>query len=183
MKINRKSLGIAVAIGALVFAPMAARATTVLIDGSFVGGGTVTGSISYGAGTVFDLKTTGGPFPFEYTSANSGIEQFTGSTFDVFEAVGFHNIPSEISELHLVFLGDFFSVPNGGNVQLQSSSYECFNSFVCPNGEPSLPGFAIQNGVPEPAGWALLMIGLGLVGGGLRFARRSERLTAAFSGQ
>jgi hypothetical protein len=29
-------------------------------------------------------------------------------------------------------------------------------------------------GVPEPATWAMMLVGLGLIGGGLRMARRKE---------
>ena len=42
------------------------------------------------------------------------------------------------------------------------------------------PGVILHGGVPEPATWAMMLLGAGLVGGGLRMARRKDMaLTAA----
>lgn len=40
-------------------------------------------------------------------------------------------------------------------------------------------GFTIGGGVPEPATWAAMLLGLGMVGAGLRTARRNDRALAA----
>ena len=40
-------------------------------------------------------------------------------------------------------------------------------------------GFSLAAAAPEPAAWALMLLGVGLVGGGLRMARRKEAAIAA----
>jgi hypothetical protein len=40
-------------------------------------------------------------------------------------------------------------------------------------------GVTITPGVPEPASWAMLLLGVGMVGGGLRVARRTPLTTPA----
>jgi hypothetical protein len=178
MELAWKSLGVA-AVAAIAFAgPLAAQATTINIDGSFKGGGTVTGTISFGSGTMFNLTTTGGP--------DGSVSYTTGDPVDVgypsgltFDAINYAAAPY-FSELHLVFLSDIWTAQDGSTMQLQSSSYECFESFTCPTNE-GLTGFFLQNAVPEPASWALLMVGVGAIGASLRFARKAQAPAHSFS--
>jgi hypothetical protein len=182
MKTTWKSLGVALAAAALAFsAPVAAQATTVFISGSFVGGGTVSGNISFGSGLTFDLTTTGGPYGgFTYTSANplDGVSgYYPPPTF----SINFTQDVGEPSTLHLALANDLFSESDGNTDPLLSSSYECVNSFVCPNSEAQFAGFSLRNVVPEPATWALLMMGVGAIGAGLRFARKTQTNSANFA--
>jgi hypothetical protein len=65
-----------------------------------------------------------------------------------------------------------FTLPGGGshNVDLY---------YVSGNGTPSILNFSTPGGVPEPASWALMILGFGGVGAILRRSRRPGVLTAA----
>jgi hypothetical protein len=93
------------------------------------------------------------------------------------------------------FVLTFAGVPTISGVSLDPSSqqtptelYSTANSvYIDFNGGSQVAGqtvgidvsFGTSAGVPEPASWALLLLGAGMIGGGLRMARRKDGL--AFS--
>jgi hypothetical protein len=66
------------------------------------------------------------------------------------------------------------SLSLGGNDALALSAYGGANSAEYQGGSPfsSVTGSAMA--VPEPATWAMMLFGIGMVGGGLRMARRKN---------
>jgi hypothetical protein len=142
------------------------------VNGTFDDGGSLSGFFDinvYGYLSDFDLTTTaGGTDPgFEYTPETS---YFSNGSFFVDAQPGYQ------ADLHLAFLGDLshavLNNPIDGGVG--GPSYECVGSFSC-----YLPAYGATRyltggaaSVPEPAGWALMILGFGGVGAALR-GRRS----------
>ncbi len=193
--------GCAVAAAALLSAGGAARAAVVWnITGTFNDGGTLSGQFTISDfGTLvpdFSLTTTAGSSEpgFTYTSLTdpffvgaSPIPQPTSLDFE----------PSLLSELHIEFAHSLrtsaASDPIVGG--LGGASFECVNSFSCPDPGFINFGYAVRylvdgtatlvpattpdpapTPVPEPASWAMMLIGLGGLGAMLRSARRRQAL-------
>lgn len=66
--------------------------------------------------------------------------------------------------------------PHGNPVPLTSSKINASFSTVLTNQKPYTPPPAVSSAVPEPATWAMMIFGLGLVGASMR--RRSDRRTS-----
>lgn len=182
-RLMRLSRGVVAAIAAVVAAgsfaamPSAAKAdVTWIVSGTFSGGGTVTGSFNintYGYLSGYNLLTSGGGgfSSFDYTELNS---YFSNGTFYVDAQ------PEYQGDLHLEFLGDL-SVPVANNPIVggaQGPSYECQGSFSCyvpANGAIRYitSGFA-SAAVPEPAIWAMMLLGFGGLGVAIRGQRRKS---------
>jgi hypothetical protein len=148
------------------------------VSGTFSDDTTLIGSFStdvYGYVESANLITqTKGAFTgFDYTLADSYSS--SGLNFVDFQ-------PGYTSDLHLQFANPLTS-PIADNPIIDAVSYECQGSYSCyvPSGAPTryLTGgegdFASAVGaVPEPATWAILLIGLFSVGSALRLARRKQ---------
>jgi hypothetical protein len=149
------------------------------VSGTFSDGTTLTGSFStdvYGyVGSANLLTQTKGGFTgFDYTLADSYSS--SGLNFVDFQ-------PGYTSDLHLQFANPLTS-PSADNPIVDAVSYECQGSFSCyvPSGGTTryLTGGVEEDfatavgGVPEPATWAMLLIGFFGVGTALRLARRKQ---------
>jgi len=136
------------------------------VDGSFIGGGDVSGTFTinvYGyLENNFSLTTTaGGGFSgFTYNASNSF---YSNGNFYVDAQPGY------VQDLHLAFL-DSLLVPNLNNPIVGGSggpSYECIGSYSCytqpSGGSYRYIGTGFASAVPEPATWAMMVLGfLGL---------------------
>jgi hypothetical protein len=174
------ALAAVVAAGSFMAMPSAAKADVAwFVNGTFDDGGTVTGAFNinvYGYLDGYDLKTTRGDgfSAFEYTELNS---YFSNGTF-YFDAQ-----PGYQQDLHLEFVDDLgvaiaYNPIVGGD---QGPSYECQGSFSCyvpTDGAIRYitSGYA-SAAVPEPAIWAMMLLGFGGLGAMLRDQRR--KLAAA----
>ncbi len=176
--VSKQLLAVAGCAAALTAAtvPTAASADVVwTVNGTFDDGGTVSGFFDidvYGYVDGFNLQTAGGSTDagFDYDPSDS---YFSNGTFYVDAQPGYQ------SDLHLEF-ADNLTVASADNA-IQGGeggpSWECQNSYSC-----YLPadgsiryiatGFASAGGVPEPAAWALMILGFGGVGAMLRNRRR-----------
>jgi len=143
------------------------------VSGTFDDGTTLTGSFTtnvYGFLEDNYSLTTQSEGAFTGFTYNSSDSYFSNGTFYVDFQPGYEQ------DLHLVF-ADSLSVPNLNNPLVGGGpSYECQGSFSCyiPAGGPIRyidAGFA--SAVPEPATWAMML--LGFLGMGLVGYRRSAR--------
>lgn len=174
--------GIAAAVLSSTLGAPAARADLVwTVDATFQDGATVTGTFSinvYGYLDAANLTTSpAGVFPgFTYTLGDSFISTgvHAGNYFVDFQ-------PGYTADLHLQF-ADSLSVPNLNNVILGAGigpsgpSYECQGSFGCyvpVGGDIRYVGSGFASAVPEPATWAMMV--LGFVGLGFMAYRGNGR--------
>lgn len=160
------------------------------VTGTFDDGGALSGSFDinvYGYLNGYDLKTTAGSSEggFEYTPSNS---YFSNGAFYVDAQPGYQ------SDLHLTFLGDL-SVASANNPLVGGAggpSYECVGSYSCylpaygttryiaeGFARASTDGQGGGSATPEPATWAMMLLGFGGVGAAMRMARRKGALAAA----
>lgn len=107
---------------------------------------------------VFDINPTNDFLSVDSLSGNISTAQ------------GFYDIHVS-SSLFGLFGGDYFDSSTDG-------TWDAGNSFFFPFSDQDHGTNGLWNpaGVPEPASWALMIAGLGLMGGMLRFGRRSAAL-------
>ena len=160
----------------LASAPATASAdTTWLVNATFTGGGDLTGSFTIdqdGYLTAGSLTTTsGGGFPgYTYNFADSYFSN--GDYYVDFQ-------PGYQGDLHLAFadsllVGSQYNPIVIGNL-LPNASYECQGSFSCYDlggGDTRFIGSGSAVYVPEPATWALALVGFAGLGAVLRGRRR-----------
>lgn len=179
----------AVLVGFMAFAAApAAKAdvTWVFQDLPFEDGGILSGSFhlnQYGFPDTWDVTTTDGSIlsGYEYiTDINSSISN--DRTLIIFN----HNDPAYHGYIHLTFANPLTD-PGPNGLLLTHASYECgsygTNKGVCtgPIRYFSRDAVGLEGtvgGVPEPATWAMLVIGIGGVGFVLRRSRRLARAEA-----
>jgi hypothetical protein len=181
------------AASVLAMAGAAKADVTWLISGTFNDGGTLSGKITLNQYDFlvndFPLTTTAGSAEsgFTYTAANSYFSNTNTSSNPAAPPFYIDFQPQYFSDLHIQFAHDL-GVPAATDAIVggyQGPSFECQNSFSCPNG--SLPDYAIRylvSGqaamtVPEPATWGLMILGLGGLGAALRTSRRRPALGLA----
>ncbi len=174
-----RSLKTLLAVGAMavsvVCAASAANAKTWIVNGTFDDGTALSGTFDinvYGFLDAANLTTTVGTLPgFTYTLANSYFSN--GPTYIDFQ-------PGYQNDLHIDFANPLLT---SGSPDPIIGGYECGGSFSCyiPSGGTiryldvrTSPAFATA--VPEPATWAVMLLGLGGIGYALR---RSRKFAAA----
>lgn len=185
--------GLCAAAGALAMAGVAHADTTWNLTGTFNDGGSLTGTITLNQyGFLYDnytVTTTAGSLQsgFTYTSADSFFSNSTTTSIPAAPPFYIDFQPGYEADLHLEFSGDpLTSAPTdlfvGG---YQGPSFECQNSYSCytePTYNPTiryLTSGEATLAVPEPASWALMIVGLGGIGGALRFNRRKPAVATA----
>ena len=180
-------------------ASAASAATWILSNAVFDDGTTLTGQFTvdkYGFVTSYNLVTktdtpkgfvgfTYASGPTEAVGPNGALPSGDQVQFYAPSAPGLtptspdYYTQPETNLLQLTF-GNTLLVSNPHNAITVTQSWECESSYVCPSGEGVTrylsTGFA--SAVPEPATWAMLLLGAGLIGAGLRFNRRSAVLAA-----
>ena len=166
----------ALAAGAAAIPTIASADTTWLIeDATFDDGGTLTGTFTlnqYGYLETASLTTSaGGVLGGQSYDATSNASN--GATYLDFN-------PGYTTDLHIVF-ADSLTTGESHN-DIVAGSYECEGSYSCyvPEGGTVrylIGGYATY--VPEPATWAMMVLGLGLIGGGIRLTRDKRGLSAA----
>ena len=181
--IGRLAFVAALAIGGALALPAAADASVIWnVAGTFSDGTSLSGKFTtdvYGYVHDWDLFTqANGAFTaFEYNSATS--YRSSGNFFVDFQAQ-----PGYTSDLHLEFNNDL-TVPSPHDFIVDATSYECQNNSFCfvPEFGPTryLTGGVADfaSTVPEPATWAMLILGFGMTGATLRLGRRRNALARA----
>jgi hypothetical protein len=190
MKFNKfKTLLAAAGCGAAMMAaaiPSAASADiTWVVTGTFDDGTPLVGSFTVGAGGYVSGS------PYLLTTQPDALNGFVGETYEnpppppvapngpppSNKVVQFFpNSDPYLTELQLTFANSL-QVASANDPIVGASSYECQGSFGClyPTGGVTrylVSGFASAGAVPEPATWAMMLIGFGGLGLALRTARR-----------
>jgi hypothetical protein len=161
----------AFALAQLALLPSAAHATTFYLkDVKFDDGATVNGRFSanqYGIVDYRNVVTSGGTLVAYQYNNNANMQYDPGdSGFTLYHPDYDGYLTIQTAE-RLDMLNGAAAILTGG------ASYEC-SSFSCPGGGIArhvVSGFittVAPNAVPEPASWALMLAGIGVVGAGLR---------------
>jgi len=176
MKITARLLATAALAGTLLAGPaLAGPLTWTLSNVTFDDGGTASGSFTYDADTNtlnnWAITTTGGSTLGGATyDSVSNPYGFTLSNADFFFGANGSLNP-------YLRLGTTSGLTNaGGTVALLTgfSSYECTN---CGAYRLVTGGSVTTGSVPEPAAWAMMVAGFGLVG----FAARRQKARVSFA--
>ena len=101
-------------------------------------------------------------FSFANVSNSSGTARAFGLNGDLLQEINFSNFPGTFS----------FSTTNIKSVSFSSTSQFGVDNF-------NFDG--VQSAVPEPATWAMMLLGFGLIGGAMRSAKRRQKLTVSFA--
>jgi hypothetical protein len=191
-----KKILVSVAIAALALGAGAAQAATNLVsNGSFETGDftawTQFGDTSF-TGVVGGCFDIGCPTDGAYEAAFGPVSGFGGITQTLTGGAGEYRVSFDLSDDS----GYGFVADLGGTdffTQGAVSSYGVthFSFLVAAGADPTLtfsfynpPAYytldnvVVTSGVPEPAGWALMICGMGVVGAGLRGRRKTAVVTA-----
>jgi hypothetical protein len=185
--------GCAVAAATLLGMASAASAATPVtwnVTGVFNDGGTLSGTFTMDEYDFlldnFSLTTTAGSLEAggTYTKDNSFFSNTNPDYAPTPIYIDFQ--PGYASALHIQFANDLgVAAPTdqiiGG---YQGPSFECLNSYSCPDAG-NLDNYALRylvsgeatlvdGGVPEPATWGLMIMGLGGIGAALRRRRATS---------
>lgn len=185
--------GLCAAASALAMAGAAHADTTWNLTGTFNDGGLLAGTITlnvYGfLENNFTITTTAGSLQsgFTYTAADSFFSNTTTTSFPAAPPFYIDFQPGYENDLHLQFSSDP-GVPAATDLFVggyQGPSFECQNSYSCytePTDNPTiryLTSGEATMALPEPESWALMILGLGGIGGALRFNRRKPAAAIA----
>lgn len=143
---------------------------------TFSDGGTASGTFSTDSTTgqllSYNIATTAGTILGAFTYDASSSFKYGDNIFGPNSFIITNNSPFAQPYLMLSFVSPLTS---GGTNALQAeSSYECMN---CIPYRTVVSGFATTGAVPEPSAWALLILGFGAVGAGMR--QRKTRIAFA----
>jgi hypothetical protein len=193
---------VAAAVAALTLSTGANAATTIDVDGianSSLNGGNAK-TVSLAAGTYLLSFVQGQYTAFNRWSASSGCNASGGNCAQGFEntvkyiidgttyslgdapiggygpfASGGYFTDAATSLAHAATYSASFTLANPTNV-----SFFIYDDFVSDNaGGVSLSLAQTTGAVPEPATWAMMILGFGVVGGALRRRRQTVRFAAA----
>jgi hypothetical protein len=165
-----------IAACAIAMSATAANATTFYLkDVKFDDGTTLSGSFStgyYGYVETHNMTSTNGALDGHHYVNDINVDHNPG-TGDI---TVYH---PDYQGFLTLSIGQALDTLNGDAAIITDGvSYEC-SDFSCPGGTARniTSGFITTlapGGVPEPASWALMLGGTGLVGGALRHRRRSK---------
>lgn len=165
----------AVLASGLAAAGPASADTHWVVDATFTDGATLTGYLNfnvYDQIETYSLKTTAGPgfAPIDFKSNTPGAAGPSGGGAGTTE-VTFFNGPGYTGDILTLITSKSLTTSAGDN-SLLSSSYECLSNFACP-AAPTVRflGGDATLGVPEPAGWSMMLAGVALLGARLRRRR------------
>ena len=160
----------------LVVASAASATTYYLNDVTFDDGTMVTGSLStntYGFIDAYNLTTVGGTLPGHHYVDDINSIYNPGAS-----AITFVNAsPSYDGYLTLTTVNPTDgALPNALVTGANGPSLEC-STYSCPNG---LARYIVSGSLaataPEPASWALMLVGVAAVGYGMRIGRRRSAI-------
>jgi hypothetical protein len=160
-------------------APVAACADTFWsVDATFTDGATLKGYLDfnvYGYISSWDLKTTAGPdyAAFDFSSSIPGVVAPSQNTVAA-DSFTFYNGPTYLGDVLTLNASKPFNAPSSGN-DLLATSYESVNYDATPARYLSGP---TALAAPEPAAWALMLLGVAGIGAGLRRRRGSTAAVA-----
>jgi hypothetical protein len=151
---------------AAVFAPASASATIIFnVNGTFQGGGTLTGTFSTNdARTVLEAVNL--------TSTAFGTTTFTSvasASVSILPQFMQFNLSSPLRQLNIIFSPTLSAT--GGTIA--AGSYEAqgnLGNFRNLSGTVTAASAAAA--VPEPATWAMMLLGFGAIGVGMRSRKR-----------
>jgi len=175
--------GVVGLVGALAAGPAAAEVKW-YVDATFADGGTLKGYFSVGPQDYYaqDVHLT--------TSANGPFAGFTfGGATDI--AIGLEDNHTVVPLYGPTYSGDQLvlyaenTLDVAGPNALLSTSFECFDSYICPTSPPGDTRYivgpstlSLSASAPEPGAWALMLVGLGAVGFAARLRRRAAAISA-----
>jgi hypothetical protein len=182
------TLSAACAAATLLVAGAAQADVVWYVHGTFDDGQKLSGTITfdqYDYMSDYSLTTTKGSLPgFTYTPANSYGEGYDTPT-QVDRVT--YSIPGSIPTfLRIQFANDLGTSAASNPI---TGGFECQNSWACP-AAGNQDGYAVRylvsgaasltpGAVPEPATWAIMLLGLGGVGAATRAARRRNAMAYA----
>jgi len=180
MKMTKLLLTGMAAAAAILAGSNSASAATYLVKGVFDDGTHFSGTFdvnSYGYLESANITTVAGTLPgFDYVWVHgdrSGSNNYAsnGQNYVAFS-------PGYFGDFNLQFQSDLAGGPDpivGGTPGL---SFECADSWGCPDaGEIRYVASGFATPVPEPATWAMLLLGFGGLGAAMRNQRRKLALT------
>lgn len=177
-----RSLLAGAALAAIALPTAASAAVTFDVSGTFVGGGSFSGFVTTSDNLMslldFSVTTTpgGGTWPYPF---------FPGDTYTKAGASSVTALPNnyiyatypDSDQLRLYFAG---ALTQSG-VALDQTAGE----FVSKIGMRTVGSGALTRrvaaAVPEPATWALMILGFGMVGGAMRASIRRRKVTVSYA--
>ena len=181
---NKLICGRAALIAAVVLGAAGAAQADVTwkLNGTFDDGGTLSGTITL---NVYDYLENNFLITTTPGSKESGFIYNAADSYYSNTPTSIDFQPGYFGDLHIQFANDL-SVPAPTDPMIVGSpgpSYECVGSFSCYTGNPDTGGTyrylvsgeaTLVPTVPEPATWAMLLVGVGAIGAAMRTARRRE---------
>lgn len=126
--------------------------------------------------TTADTAGLGGLFAITGASGTAGIAGFPEYTYDITGASGSVGTRADGGPALASLMLGLSDGPRA--ISIQSNTAGGYEAFI---GEVYAPDVAftltpLVSAVPEPAGWALMLLGFAAIGGGLRASRRRTRV-------
>ena len=183
----------AAAVACTSVASTPALAATTIVNFAFEDSGTTlaTGSFSFdsslsGALTYSDLSNFSLALPnetYDLSFVNSGgFSQYYyfgyNATAGVFQTATVGGFPQILSAIKTNFNDGFFVRNDPGATIFRNYNPESGDiSFT----NVTVSSRSVSGAVPEPATWAMMLLGFGFVGGAMRSAKRRQKVTVSYA--
>jgi hypothetical protein len=200
-KLRVTAVGLTLALGAL----LATSATAKVYDWSFYdtsGDLVASGSLTTGSAVTVDIPSAQTVLPvLSATGSILGVDGFQAETFSLYGTyttpLGFDSIPGgsqtydnavyvntpHVDGNGLEFTGntsgDFFNIYNNVNTGGYTPGNYPQADVLWNNVGTTTNGTFDISAIPEPATWAMMLLGVAMIGAGLRIARRKQRMALA----